>query len=158
MQVDTLILHNVRSAYNVGAILRTAECAGVRTVCLCGYTPDPVDRFGRVRQDVAKVALGAEELVSWEHCADIARLIPKLRKQGVTVVALEQHKQSKDYRTFRVDRPLALVVGEEVHGIEEPLLAACDHIVEIPLMGKKESLNVSVATGIALFGLGGGAS
>jgi 23S rRNA (guanosine2251-2'-O)-methyltransferase len=153
MQDIRLILHDIRSTYNVGAILRTAECAGVRTVYLTGYTPDPIDRFGRKRKDVAKSAVGAEDMVAWQHVDDTVSCIASLQAEGVQVVALEQHPRSVGYASFKHSGPLALVLGEEVQGIPEEIVALCDAVIEIPVYGNKESLNVSVATGIALYRL-----
>ena len=149
----TLVVHNVRSAHNVGSILRTAECAGITKVYLCGYTPTPTDRFGRKQNDIAKVALGAEDIVAWEHRASTVDLIHELRTAGVRVVALEQNKHSVPYTDVAPDRPTALILGEEVHGIPDDVLAHCDTVIEIPVHGTKESLNVSVAAGIAIFRL-----
>jgi tRNA G18 (ribose-2'-O)-methylase SpoU len=149
----TLVLHNIRSTHNVGSILRTADCAGVAKVYLCGYTPAPVDRFGRERTDIAKVALGAEHVVEWEHVDDIHALITRLKKDNIRVVALEQHANSVPYTTLSLDQPTALILGEEVEGISEDIIGVCDVIAEIPLRGSKESLNVSVAAGIAIFRL-----
>lgn len=148
-----LILHNIRSAHNVGSILRTADAAGVAKVYLCGYTPAPVDRFGRKRSDIAKVALGAEESVAWESKDDVREIIESLRSDGVYVVALEQDPASVSYTEPFPHEEISLVVGEETKGIESSLLALCDRIVEIPMAGEKESLNVAVATGIMLFRL-----
>ncbi|MBI3633312.1 MAG: TrmH family RNA methyltransferase [Candidatus Vogelbacteria bacterium] len=146
-----LVLDNTRSTYNVGSIFRTADGAGVSNIFLVGVTPDPLDRFGRERKDIAKVALGAEKTIRWEHADDIKKLIKKLKKDGFKIVALEQDKDAMDYKSFKPNFPLALVLGEEVKGISEETLKLCDSIIEIPMAGKKESLNVSVATGIALF-------
>jgi 23S rRNA (guanosine2251-2'-O)-methyltransferase len=148
-----LVLQNIRSAYNVGAMLRTADGVGVSKVYLCGYTPAPIDRFGRKRSDVAKAALGAEETVLWERVADIAELLQKLQKEGVQLVALEQDRQSVLYNTVPGVEKVALIVGEEVHGLSRDVLDVCDVIAEIPMFGAKESLNVSVATGIMLYQL-----
>ncbi len=149
----SLILHNVRSTHNVGAILRTADGAGVHTVYLCGCTPAPVDRFGRKCAAVAKVALGAEESVHWEQAEDTATLVAKLRAASVRVVALEQDPRSKPYTSLVLDRPTALILGDEVRGVPHDLLDQCDAIVEIPMRGTKESLNVSVAAGVVLYGV-----
>ena len=146
-----LILDNIRSIFNVGSIFRTADCAGVSKLYLAGVTPDPVDRFGRERKDLAKVALGAEKKIKWEHVEDTALLIKKLKKSGYGIVALEQAENSVDYKKFKPEFPMALVLGEEVRGIQKNTLEKCDQIIEIPMMGEKESLNVSVATGVALF-------
>jgi 23S rRNA (guanosine2251-2'-O)-methyltransferase len=146
-----LVLDNIRSVFNVGSIFRTAECAGVIKIYLLGVTPDPIDRFGRERKDLAKVALGAEKKVLWEHIKDIGALIKKLKTDGYQVVALEQSEDSTDYKKFKPKFPLALVLGEEVSGLNKESLDLCDSVIEIPMMGEKESLNVSVATGVTLF-------
>lgn len=148
-----VILHNIRSAYNVGAILRTADGAGVTKVYLCGYTPAPVDRFGRKRTDIAKAALGAEESVVWEHASDTGIIIEQLQKEGVRVVAVEQDLRAVSYTSLTLDQPTALVLGEEVHGLTGDIIDQCDAVVEIPMRGTKESLNVSVAAGVVLYQL-----
>lgn len=146
-----LILHDIRSVENVGSIFRTADAAGVSKIFLAGYTPSPIDRFGRKRKDLAKVALGAEDSVEWESISDLVKLIKNLK---MNVVALEQDKNSTDYKKFKkTTGNIALIVGNEVEGIPKNILKLCDQIIEIPMHGKKESLNVSVATGIALFEL-----
>jgi len=146
-----LVLHNIRSAYNVGAILRTADAAGVYKAYLTGYTPTPLDRFGRERKDVAKAALGAEKSVSWEQRPSLSDAIAHLRDEGFHIVALEQAENSIDYKEFKPKEKTVLIVGEERYGITKDILDQCDTIIEIPMRGQKESLNVSVATGIALF-------
>lgn len=148
-----LVVHNVRSTHNVGSLLRTADAAGVSRVYLCGYTPAPVDRFGRARNDIAKVALGAETSVPWEHHDNIHNVLTALKGDGVRIIALEQHARSVPYKTLTLDQPTALVVGEEVHGLTEDIIECADVVAEIPMRGTKESLNVSVAAGIALFRL-----
>jgi len=146
-----LILHNIRSTHNVGSILRTADGAGVSKVYLVGYTPAPTDKFGRANSKIAKVALGAEKSVLWEEVKSISSLLKKLKKEDVQIVALEQSEDSVDYREFKPQWPIALILGEETEGIPKAILKQCDATVEIPMKGDKESLNVSVATGIALF-------
>ncbi len=146
-----LILDNIRSVFNVGSIFRTAECAGVSKIYLVGVTPDPVDRFGRERKDLAKVALGAEKKVEWEHVKNTSSLLKKFKVDGYQVIALEQAENSVDYKKFKPKFPLALILGEEVKGLSKKILELCDTTIEIPMMGEKESLNVSVATGVALF-------
>jgi tRNA G18 (ribose-2'-O)-methylase SpoU len=152
-QQNILILHNIRSVENVGAIFRTADAAGINKIYLVGYTPTPLDRFGRKRGDLAKSALGAEEFVAWEQKKNIFPLLTKLKKENFQIVAIEQDKKSVDYKTlrFRRGQAYAFIVGTEVTGIPKNVLEKCDIIAEIPMRGKKESLNVSVATGIALF-------
>jgi 23S rRNA (guanosine2251-2'-O)-methyltransferase len=150
-QTVALILHNIRSTHNVGSLFRTADCAGVGELFLCGYTPTPIDRFGRARSDVAKVALGAEKTIPWQQHEDTLLLLKKLKKDGYRIIALEQSERSVHFKKIIVEGKTALVVGNEVGGIEEALLAHCDDIAEIPMAGEKESLNVSVAAGVALF-------
>ena len=146
-----LLLHNIRSAQNVGAIFRTAEAAGVSKMYLSGYTPAPLDRFGRTRADVAKAALGAEKLLPWESVSSAGVFVKKMRKEGVYTIAVEQGRGSVDYRAVRPSFPVLFILGNEVRGIPLSLQRACDAVAEIPLYGKKESLNVSVAAGVALF-------
>jgi 23S rRNA (guanosine2251-2'-O)-methyltransferase len=148
-----LILHNIRSAYNVGAIFRTADAAGVSRIYLAGYTPAPVDRFGRKRADIHKAALGAEDTVAWEAAEDTVSLCAHLRNEGVLLVAVEQAPRALDHRTLKRDRPTALVFGNEVDGLSEDMVNICDLVVEIPMHGTKESLNVSVAVGVVLYGM-----
>ncbi|MBC8465272.1 MAG: RNA methyltransferase [Parcubacteria group bacterium] len=151
MKKIVLILHNIRSTYNVGAIFRTADGAGVSHVYLSGYTPLPVDQFNRPRKDIAKTALGAEVSVPWTATKNISTLISRLKKDGYTIVGLEQDERSVDYRSVPKKEKVALLVGNEVRGISPPLRKKCDVLIEIPMRGEKESLNVSVATGIALY-------
>lgn len=153
---NIVILHNIRSIENVGAMFRTADAAGVNKIYLTGYTPTPLDRFGRKRGDLAKSALGAEEFVVWEHRKGVLLLLSKLKKEGFQLIGIEQAKNSVDYKkvAFSVARRkggLVFIVGSEVGGIPKSILKKCDIIAEIPMKGKKESLNVSVALGIALF-------
>lgn len=150
-QQNILILHNIRSIENVGAMFRTADAAAVNKIYLTGYTPAPLDRFGRKMWDLAKSALGAEEFVSWEQKKNIFPLLLKLKKEKFLIISIEQAKNSIDYKKVKLRNKNAFIVGAEVTGIPENILKKCDIIAEIPMRGKKESLNVSVATGIALF-------
>jgi 23S rRNA (guanosine2251-2'-O)-methyltransferase len=149
------ILHDIRSIHNVGSVFRTADGAGFEKLYLCGITPSPLDRFGKIRPDFAKVSLGAEKGVAWESAPDARAVIGKLKKEGWTVVALEQAKDAVLYYKFRPgkNKKVALVVGNEVLGIPGPVLALADAVLEIPMFGKKESLNVVVAFGIAAYRL-----
>lgn len=149
-----LALHNIRSCHNVGSIFRTGDAAGVSKIYLCGETPSPIDRFGRARQDIAKVALGAEKSVEWEYVKDIQEVLTNLKKEKYKILALEQDKRSIDYRKAKVSDKTLLILGNEVKGIEKEILDQCDEILEIPMKGEKESLNVAVSAGIALFSLG----
>lgn len=147
-----LILDNIRSVYNVGSIFRTADAVGVEKIYLCGVTPLPVDRFGRNRSDLAKVALGAEKNVSWVHAKTTEEAVKEVSDKSFTTLALEQDESSVNYREIKVDfQKSALVLGEETKGLPKEVLSLVDKILEIPMSGKKESLNVSVAAGIALF-------
>ncbi len=150
----TLILHNIRSVHNVGSIFRTADAAGVSKIFLTGYTPTPLDRFGRERKDFIKVSLGAEQSVPWAQAEDIGPILEQLAKDSYQLLALEQSKNSVSLFDFKhTNKPIALVVGNEVDGVDPHILKMADTVVEIPMYGQKESLNVSVATGIALFTL-----
>ena len=151
-KICVLILENLRSVENTASIFRTAEALGVSKIILVGTTPAPVDRFGRKRQDFTKVSLGAET-TNWEYVKDLGFTIYDLRDQGFTIIALEQGPKAKKLGSFEANKleRFALVVGNEVEGVSRIVLDICDEIVEIPMQGKKESLNVSVATGIALF-------
>jgi tRNA G18 (ribose-2'-O)-methylase SpoU len=150
-QENILILNNIRSVSNVGAIFRTADAAGIDKIYLTGYTPTPLDRFGRKRGDLAKSALGAEEFVKWEQKKSISSLLARLRREKFFIIGIEQDKKSVDYKKVKLKQKNAFIVGAEVEGISKNILKKCDVIAEIPMRGKKESLNVSVALGIALF-------
>ena len=146
-----LILPDIRSAINVGAIFRTADAVGIDKIYLVGCTPRPTDQFGRIQKDIAKSALGAESWISWDYKKTLIPLIKNLKKDGYEIVALEQDEKSIDYRKYKKPTKLAFILGPEVTGLDKKILNICDKIVEIPMYGKKESLNVSVACGISLF-------
>ncbi len=148
-----LILNNIRSLHNVGSVFRTADAAGVKKIYLTGYTPVPLDRFGKIRPEINKTALGAEKFVEWEYCKNISALLKKLEKQKIRLVAAEQNKKAVDYKKFKPIFPMALIFGNEVRGLSPSILKKCGKILEIPMRGRKESLNVSVAAGIVLFSL-----
>jgi len=148
-----LILDDIRSAHNVGSIFRTADAVGIDKIYLGGYTPAPIDRFGRKRNDISKASLGAEDSVDWEVCANSVELVEKLKEEGFQVIALEQNEKSIDYRKIDTKERVAIILGREVEGVDSKLLHISDVIAEIPMMGKKESLNVSVATGVFLFSI-----
>lgn len=151
MQQNILILHNIRSVENVGAMFRTADAAGIDKIYLTGYTPCPLDRFGRKRRDLAKSALGAEEFVPWEQKKNIFPLLAKLKQEKFLIIGIEQNKKSIDYKKVKLTNKNAFIVGAEVTGISKSVLEKCDIVAEIPMRGQKESLNVSVAFGVALF-------
>jgi 23S rRNA (guanosine2251-2'-O)-methyltransferase len=156
-----VIAHNIRSAYNVGAILRSCDGFGVDKLYVTGYTPYPAaandgrlphERLKLTRQ-IAKTALGAEQTVPTEHAGEIKTLLDSLKASGYAIVALEQSATSIPLNAYKPEGNVALLLGEEVHGITPELLARCDTTLEIPMVGHKESFNVSVATGIALYAL-----
>jgi tRNA G18 (ribose-2'-O)-methylase SpoU len=150
-----IIAHTIRSAHNVGSIFRTSDGAGVEKLFLTGYTPTPATAetiyLTRAHKDLAKTALGSEKNIPWESVMDVVELAGKLKADGYQIVALEQSAQSVDYRTYQPPQKVALLVGNEVGGVESEVLHQCDTILEIPMRGQKNSLNVSVAFGIAVF-------
>ncbi len=148
---NILILNDIRSVENVGAMFRTADAAGIDKIYLIGTTPTPIDRFSRKRGDLAKSALGAEEFVAWEYKKLLCPVLVKMKRDGFRRIAIEQHENSVDYRKVKTSTKNVFVVGNEVNGLSEKDLKYCDIIAEIPMRGKKESLNVSVALGVALF-------
>jgi tRNA G18 (ribose-2'-O)-methylase SpoU len=140
------LLHNIRSLYNVGSIFRTADAALAQKLLICGYTPAPP------RKEIEKTALGAVDSVPWEYHAHSLDAISSLRKQGVKVLALELSDTRRSvYELEKHDFPLCLVLGNEITGVDDNILQACDGALQIPMYGVKHSLNVSVAAGIALF-------
>lgn len=148
-----LILDNIRSSENVGSIFRTADATGVEKIYLVGITPNPIDRFGRPNPKINKASLGAENTIPWEARDNIMEVLEKLKKENYKIVSLEQNEKSIDYRDLETKEKIALIVGNEVGGVSEVAQKESDEIIEIPMAGDKESLNVSVATGIALFSL-----
>ncbi|MBI2552230.1 RNA methyltransferase [Candidatus Uhrbacteria bacterium] len=142
-----LVADRIRSLHNVGSLFRSADAFGVAKVYLCGYTGTPP------RKEIAKVALGAEQTVPWEKRGQTWKVVEELQAQGVQVVALEQTKKSQSIKKFKPRFPVAIVVGNEVNGVSRGVLERADAIVHIPMLGKKESLNVSVAAGVALYAL-----
>jgi 23S rRNA (guanosine2251-2'-O)-methyltransferase len=148
-----LLLDNIRSVHNVGSIFRTADTLGIEEIYCVGTTPSPVDRFGRKRQDLAKVSLGAEDSVKWLHLEDGLTIVKKLKKDGFKIIALEQSPESLDYKSVQVHGPALIILGNEVDGVDQKFLKQCDVIAEIDMKGKKESLNVSVATAVFLYRL-----
>jgi 23S rRNA (guanosine2251-2'-O)-methyltransferase len=148
-----LILHNIRSNENVGSLFRTADAIGVDQIILTGYSPSPIDRFGRPVGAIAKTALGAEKVIPFEKTEDIKKVIDNLKTRGVRVLAVEQTPRSIDYKDYTPVFPIACILGNEVEGIESEVLELVDSTLEIPMRGTKESLNVAVAGGVVLFRL-----
>ncbi len=167
-----LVLPDIRSSHNVGAIFRTADGAGVSRIILAGHSPCPVDKFQRLQPEIAKTALGAEKSVPWMYEVDATKEIKKLKKDGYVIIALEQTKKSISYKKIlkiikmdllqkngkgdmRGSRniKICLIAGNEVEGVPEKLLNVANYHIDISMRGEKESLNVSVATGIVLYEL-----
>ncbi len=146
-----VLLHDIRSTHNVGSIFRTCDALGVSKIYLSGYTPSPLDKFGRKRKDIAKVALGAEMSIDWEIAADPIKLMRRLKRGKYQIVGIEQSADSIDYKEAKIKTPVLFIVGNEVSGMDMKMLSLCDTVAEIPMKGGKESLNVSVAFGVALF-------
>lgn len=146
-----IILEDIRSAYNVGAIFRTADASGVAKVFLVGYTPTPIDRFGRPQAEIKKTSLGASETMAWEQMATAREVIETLQASGVTVVAVELAPGSVSLKDFKEPEQVAYIVGNEVDGVSKEALLLADVIVELPMLGQKESLNVSVTAGVVLY-------
>ncbi|MEI6400430.1 MAG: TrmH family RNA methyltransferase [bacterium] len=146
-----LVLDNIRSEHNTGSLFRTADGAGVSKVFLVGTTPKPIDRFGRPVGTIAKTALGAEKTIPYEYYATTEETITVLKKEGVHIYSLEQTASSVSLFDVEPQFPCALIVGNEVDGVSKEFVDASDTVLEIPMNGEKESLNVSVAGGIGLF-------
>ena len=154
-----VILHNIRSTHNVGSVFRTAEGFGVSKIMLSGYTPYPAvandSRLPHVREkltaQIHKTALGAEAMVPFEYMEQLD--LPALKHAGYRIIGLEQSPKSIILKDYHPPQKVALLLGEEVNGIPSNLLAQCDDIIEIPMKGKKESFNVSVAAAIAIYEL-----
>lgn len=161
MRKIVLIVHNVRSAHNVGSILRTADGLSTKAVYLTGYTPYPPSpndqRLPHLAQktgrQIRKTALGAEATVRWQHEPDITKAMNKLRAAGYLIYALEQTTRSVNLAEAKPPAKLALIVGSEVGGLDKKVLALCDLRLQIPMSGQKESFNVAVAAAIALYHL-----
>ncbi len=148
------ILDNLRSLANVGSVFRTADALGVERIYLTGITPAPVDVFGKIRPEIAKVSLGAESHVPWEKKRSLAEVTAALKREGYRVLAIEQSSRSVPYYRVRKGyEKVALVLGSETRGLPPRILAMVDGILEIPMRGIKESLNVSVAFGVVAFHL-----
>ncbi|RJQ14324.1 TrmH family RNA methyltransferase [Candidatus Parcubacteria bacterium] len=142
------ILNNIRSRENVGSIFRTADATGVLKLFLCGITPRPP------HEKISKTALGAENFIEWEYQKQISRVIKNLKDKGFYIIALEtKNKAGNIFKTTIKKKNIALVVGSEVKGISKEIIKKADKILKIPMRGKKESLNVAVAFGVAVYAL-----
>lgn len=143
----SVLLHNVRSLYNVGAFFRTMDAAGCDKLYLTGITGRPPHR------SLEKTALGAEETVAWEHHPEPAVLICQLREQGAEIAAIETSVHATDLYDWRPRFPVCVLFGHEVDGLAGPLLALCDTHIRIPMLGRKHSLNVATAGGVVIYEL-----
>ncbi len=150
-----VIIDNVRSALNVGAIFRTSSGLGISKVFLCGITPTPYDPKGKKRRDFVKTALGSEDEIPWESAAFPHEVVSRLKREGYTVVAIEQDKASVDYKSLAAINNVsyAIVVGSEVDGVSQEVLKSADVILEVPMLGLKESLNVTIAFAVVAYRL-----
>ncbi len=146
-----VILHDIRSHYNVGAIFRTCDGAGVDKVFITGYTPAPLDRFGRVVPEIHKTSLGASSMVPWERFETTEAVVSDFKNKGVAVIAVEQSPKSISLYDFTPKGDVAYIFGNEIEGVPQSICAVADAVLEIPMRGQKESLNVSVTAGIVLF-------
>lgn len=147
------VLDNLRSVHNVGSIFRTCNAVGIEKIYLCGTTPTPLDNKGNRRKDFAKVALGAEDTVRWEYVEGALECVKKLQEEGVYIISLEQDLHSTDYKEVSIEgkKDVAFVVGAEVDGVSHDVVKLSDVIAEIPMLGTKESLNVTIAFGVAVY-------
>lgn len=156
-----VIAHNIRSAHNVGSIFRTSDGFGVEHLYLTGYSPYPVqDRDTRlphisqkVTAEISKTSLGAEKTVPFSHFQSPYSAIEGFKAHGYAIIGLEQDASAIKLPEYAAPSKMVLVLGEEVHGLTPELIKKCTNLIEIPMAGKKESFNVSVAAGIALYGL-----
>jgi tRNA G18 (ribose-2'-O)-methylase SpoU len=150
-----VVLPDIRSSYNIGSIFRTSDATGVSKIYICGYSPCPTDKFNRPQKEIAKTALGAEKRIPWEYKKDVQQIIKNLKEEGFLVVAVEQNERSITYKKFfkKVGNKIALIFGNEVDGLSKKIISSCDAVVDIPMLGEKESLNVSVSAGIVLYDL-----
>lgn len=148
-----VLLHNIRSAHNVGSIFRTSDSIGVSKIFISGYSPTPLDRWKRPVKEIAKTALGAELTIPWEYSDDVNSVIENAKRDGFQIVGVEQADNSIDYKDYVASGRTLIIMGEEVGGINTDILKQCDSIIEIPMYGKKESLNVSVAFGVVMYRL-----
>lgn len=144
-----VVLENIRSAYNVGSVFRTADAFLVEAIYIIGYSAKPPHK------EIKKTALGAEETVNWRHFSTTAEAISQLREDGYTIYAIEQAEGSRALQaiTPALDEKIAVVLGNEVTGVEQSTIHLCDACVEIPQLGMKHSLNIATAAGVVLWEL-----
>lgn len=140
-----VVLDNIRSAFNVGSVFRTCDAAGVAHLHLCGISAAPPN------PKLLKTSLGAERTVAWSHCIDARERLAELREAGLTLFAVERAEGSLPYTDVEYPERCALIFGHEVAGVAAPLLAMADRVIEIPMLGRKNSLNVATSVGVVLF-------
>ena len=150
-EMKYLILENIRSAYNVGSMYRTADGAGVDKIFLVGYTPAPIDRFGRPQSEIAKTSLGACDKIPWEQSSEMEEVITSLQSEGFTVAGVELTEESISLKDFSIPEKVAYIMGNEVTGVEKQTLELCDVVVYLPMLGSKESLNVATTASIVVY-------
>jgi 23S rRNA (guanosine2251-2'-O)-methyltransferase len=154
-----LILHDIRSTHNVGSLLRTADGLGVKKVYFTGYTPYPIEKNDKrlphiavkLNSQIHKTALGAEKSIDWERHENLKKIIANLKKNNFLIASIEQSNFSQKLHEFKNDQNIALILGNEVEGLDKNTLELADVCLEIPMLGKKESFNVAIAGGIALY-------
>ncbi len=148
-----VVLENIRSLYNVGSIFRTADGLGFSKIYLCGFTPAPID--GRQKKNISKTALGAEEHILWEKKKSCWRLLEELKKDGFLILGLESGTKKsillEKLKIKKGDNKIAIILGNEIDGLSSATIKRCDKIIEIPMVGQKESYNVGISFGIAGF-------
>ena len=144
-----IVLDDIRSLHNIGSVFRTSDAFLIEKIYLCGITATPPNK------EIHKTALGATETVAWEHCENVVELIEKLKKDKVSVMAIEEVESAVFLQDFEVekDKKYALVFGNEVYGVSQEAVAVCDGCIEIPQLGSKHSLNISVSAGIVVWDL-----
>ncbi|MDD2486884.1 MAG: TrmH family RNA methyltransferase [Candidatus Gracilibacteria bacterium] len=142
-----LLLDSIRSCLNVGAMMRTCDGAGFDKIILTGFTPIPP------RKDIAKTAIGAEMMIDWEYYEYPLEIISQLKADGFKIVVLEQNENSIDYRKFNPDlsEDICIVLGNEIEGVRKEIIGLADYVIELPMLGKKQSLNVATAAGILMY-------
>jgi 23S rRNA (guanosine2251-2'-O)-methyltransferase len=142
-----VVLDDVRSMHNVGSVFRTCDAFLIESICLCGFTPQPPHR------DIQKTALGATETVSWKHYSSTKEAVENLMNKGYKIYSVEQVHNSIPLHEFKLDKSLryAFVFGNEINGVDDEIIKLSDGVIEIPQLGSKHSLNISVSTGIVLW-------
>ncbi|MDD2516369.1 MAG: RNA methyltransferase [Candidatus Gracilibacteria bacterium] len=141
-----ILLDNIRSLLNVGAIFRTVDGAGFDKVILTGFTPTPP------RKEISKTAIGAEQYVDWEYYEDPVEILKELKKQGFKIITVEQTQKSIDFRKLEIrNENICLVLGNEIEGVNKKIVELSDYCVELPMLGQKQSLNVATTAGIMLY-------